>query len=74
LLVRVDATLSDGWFYEGAGIYRHVWLVKTDPLHVKQWGTFVSAEVEPGKATLSVRTEVTNRARRSERARDLDGA
>ena len=28
LLVRVDATLSDGWFYEGAGIYRHVWLVK----------------------------------------------
>jgi hypothetical protein len=29
LLVRVDATQSDGWFYEGAGIYRHVWLVKT---------------------------------------------
>ncbi len=28
LLVRVDATQSDGWFYEGAGIYRHVWLVK----------------------------------------------
>ena len=27
LLLRVDATLSDGWFYEGAGIYRHVWLV-----------------------------------------------
>jgi beta-galactosidase len=45
LLVRVDATLSDGWFYEGAGLYRHVWLVKTDPLHVKQWGTFVRAEV-----------------------------
>ena len=31
LLVRVDATQSDGWFYEGAGIYRHVWLVKTSP-------------------------------------------
>ena len=29
LLVRVEATLSDGWFYEGAGIYRHAWLVKT---------------------------------------------
>ncbi len=61
LLVRVDATLSDGWFYEGAGIYRHVWLVKTHPIHVKQWGTFVSAEVESGKASLSVRTEVSNR-------------
>ena len=42
LLVRVDATESDGWFYEGAGIYRHVWLVKTNPVHVKQWGTFVA--------------------------------
>jgi beta-galactosidase len=69
LLVRVDATLSDGWFYEGAGIYRHVWLVKTDPLHVKQWGTFVSAEVESGKATLSVRTEVTNQGKTPQSAR-----
>ena len=41
LLVRVDATQSDGWFYEGAGIYRHVWLVKTHPVHVQKWGTFV---------------------------------
>ncbi len=71
LLVRVDATLSDGWFYEGAGIYRHVWLVKTDPLHVKQWGTFVSAEVEAGKATLSVRTEVTNQGKTAQSARIL---
>ncbi len=31
LLVRVDATLSDGWFYEGAGIYRHIWLVIRPP-------------------------------------------
>ena len=29
LVVRVDATFGDGWFYEGAGIYRHVWLTKT---------------------------------------------
>jgi beta-galactosidase len=60
LLVRVDATSSDGWFYEGAGIYRHVWLVKTNPVHVKQWGTFVSAQVKAGEATLSIRTEVRN--------------
>ena len=49
LLVRVDATQSDGWFYEGAGIYRHVWLVKTHPVHVKQWGTFVKAKVRVGR-------------------------
>ncbi|MGA3032866.1 MAG: sugar-binding domain-containing protein, partial [Terracidiphilus sp.] len=60
LLVRVDATESDGWFYEGAGIYRHVWLVKTHPVHVKQWGTLVKSEIGPGGATLSVLTEVAN--------------
>src|SRR5664279_864415 len=60
LLVRVDATSSDGWFYEGAGIYRHVWLVKTSPVHVKQWGTFVRSEIQSDEATLSIRTEVKN--------------
>src|SRR5207245_11556362 len=69
LLVRVDATLSDGWFYEGAGIYRHVWLVKTHPVHVKQWGTFVSAKVAGGDATVSIRTEVNNHGKGSESAR-----
>ena len=62
LLVRVDATLSDGWFYEGAGIYRHVWLVKTSPVHVKKWGTFVSSQVRSGDAALSIRTEVENQS------------
>ena len=60
LLVRADATQSDGWFYEGAGIYRHVWLVKTNPVHVKKWGTFARAEVRPGEATVRIRTEVEN--------------
>src|SRR5438552_9892197 len=69
LVVRVDATLSDGWFYEGAGIYRHVWLVKTHPVHVKQWGTFVSAKVAGGDATLSIRTEVNNHGKGAENAR-----
>src|ERR1017187_4416198 len=60
LLVRVNATESDGWFYEGAGLYRHAWLVKTSPVHVKKWGTFARSEVRPGEATVRVRTEVAN--------------
>ncbi|HUY81509.1 MAG TPA: beta-galactosidase GalA [Acidobacteriaceae bacterium] len=68
LLVRVDATLSDGWFYEGAGIYRHVWLVKSHPVHVKKWGTFVTSQVEPGRATLTVRTEVDNHSHGAQNA------
>jgi beta-galactosidase len=69
LLVRVDATLSDGWFYEGAGLYRHVWLVKTNPVYVDKWGTFVSAEVRSGEAALSVRTDINNHDRSSQNVR-----
>ena len=69
LLVRVDATLSDGWFYEGAGIYRHVWLVKTAPVHVKQWGTLARAEVRGGEAVVRIRTEVENSAKTRQEAR-----
>lgn len=39
--VHVDATHFEGWFYEGAGIYRHVWLVKTAPVAVAADGVFV---------------------------------
>jgi beta-galactosidase len=45
IVVRVNATLEEGWFYEGAGIYRHVWLTKTGPVRVAQDGTFVSTTV-----------------------------
>lgn len=41
LAVRVDASQFEGWFYEGAGIYRHVWLVKTAPLAIAPDGVFV---------------------------------
>ena len=61
LLVRVDATLGDGWFYEGAGIYRHVWLTKTNAVHVPQWGTFVRSTIAPGAAaSVRITTEVDN--------------
>jgi beta-galactosidase len=69
LLVRVDATSSDGWFYEGAGIYRHVWLVKNNPVHVKQWGTFVEAQIRPGTAALTIRTELNNDSLTEQNAR-----
>ena len=42
--VRADATLEEGWFYEGAGIYRHVWLNKASKVHVAPFGTFVHSE------------------------------
>ena len=58
--VRVDATMEEGWFYEGAGIYRHVWLNKTSPLHVARYGTFITTKLETNKAIITVRTSVIN--------------
>jgi beta-galactosidase len=60
LVVRADASINEGWFYEGAGVYRHVWLTKTTPVHVAQWGTFVRAEVKGNAARVTVTTEVEN--------------
>ncbi len=54
LLVRVDASLGEGWFYEGAGIYRHVWLVKTAQVHIPQWGVWVHGDTK-GQVTLETR-------------------
>jgi beta-galactosidase len=62
IAVRADATLEEGWFYEGAGIYRHVWLSKTAPLHVARNGTFVTTEVRGANAAVSVATTVENSA------------
>jgi beta-galactosidase len=64
LAVRVDASQFEGWFYEGAGIYRHVWLVKTSPLAIAPDGIFVYStfdnNVPHGDATIHVQTDLLN--------------
>jgi beta-galactosidase len=62
--VRVDASQFEGWFYEGAGIYRHVWLEKTGPLAIAPNGTFVYSSFKTsapeGAATLHLESQVVN--------------
>ncbi|MGD0816065.1 MAG: beta-galactosidase GalA [Verrucomicrobiota bacterium] len=61
LVVRVDASRFEGWFYEGAGIYRHVWLTTENPVHVAEWGTYVATtSLEGSNATITLQTDVTN--------------
>lgn len=61
ILVKVDATEYEGWWYEGCGIYRHVWLNKTDKLHVDRFGTYVTTPlVSPDEATVNVKTSIKN--------------
>lgn len=58
LAVRLDTENWESRWYSGAGIYRHVWLVRCRPVHVAHWGTYITTpEVSDQRAT--VRTEVT---------------
>jgi len=62
LAVRVDnsAQPNSRW-YSGSGIYRHVWLNITNPLHIAQWGTYVTTpEVTAASATVSIKTKIEN--------------
>lgn len=60
IALRVDASFGDGWFYEGAGIYRHVWLTKMDPVHLGKWESVVRSSVKGDAATLDLATIVEN--------------
>ena len=60
LVVRVDATQYEGWFYEGAGIYRHVWLNKYSNVHIDNDGIFAWSSITGNKATITVETTVQN--------------
>ncbi|HUA15222.1 MAG TPA: beta-galactosidase GalA [Verrucomicrobiae bacterium] len=69
LVVRVDASFGDGWFYEGAGLYRHVWLTKTDALHLGQWESYVRAGVKGNAAALNLGTVVQNQGKEAKSCR-----
>ncbi|MNQ01263.1 Beta-galactosidase [compost metagenome] len=63
IVVRVDASMEEGWFYEGAGIYRHVYLQKTNQLHVKQNGTYVTSEISKDNALITAEVKLENKGR-----------
>lgn len=61
LTVRVDHSQdADSRWYTGSGIYRDVYLVYANPVHIGLWGVSYSAKVNGNNATLSVQTEINN--------------
>ena len=59
--VRVDHSQSaDSRWYTGSGIYRDVWLVYANPVHIAQWGVYAYPEVNKGTGILNVEVDVEN--------------
>lgn len=64
LAIRLDNPRDFSRWYPGAGLYRDVWLVKTAPVHVAQWGTTVTTpEPTAEQATINVQVAVDNDSR-----------
>lgn len=58
IAIRVDAIAMDGWWYEGAGIYRHAWLMKRERVHVVTDGLYMNP-VRDEIGRWSVPSEIT---------------
>ena len=62
--VRLDTENLDSRWYPGAGIYRNVWLVKTNPVHIDHWGIYLTTPVITEKeAFVDLQIKINNKDR-----------
>ena len=62
LSIRIDNPNHSARWYPGGGLYRNVWLTKTAPVHVAQWGTFITTpEVSTKKSTINLSLKLENK-------------
>ncbi|MGE4587681.1 MAG: glycoside hydrolase family 2 TIM barrel-domain containing protein, partial [Mangrovibacterium sp.] len=63
IAVKVDNSVqTNSRWYSGSGIYRHVWLTRANPLHIPQWGTYITTtRADSLSATLSVLIRIENK-------------
>ncbi|KAI1824952.1 glycoside hydrolase family 2 protein [Xylaria intraflava] len=61
LAIRLENALDSSRWYPGAGLYRNIWLVKLNPIHVHQYGTYITTpEVSAQSATINLTVDVEN--------------
>lgn len=66
LAIRLDNPPESSRWYPGGGLYRNVWLTKTDPVHVGQWGTHLAtANVSPTSADIALEVAIDNDSKRT---------
>jgi beta-galactosidase len=74
LAIRLDNPPNSSRWYPGGGIYRNVWLVKTAPIHISHWGTFITTpQVGKDTATVDIKVTAENQARDGARVRLATG-
>lgn len=63
IAIRLDNPPKSSRWYPGGGIYRNVWLVKTNRVHVAQWGAFITTDsVSKSSAGVNIKTKVDNKS------------
>ena len=61
LAVRLNIVQPSCRWYSGGGLYRHVWLIGTQPVHVAQWGTYITTpKADATNSQVDAKTEVDN--------------
>lgn len=64
LAIRLDNPNNSARWYPGGGIYRNVWLTKTDPIHVGQWGTVITTKnISKSSATIDLQVTINNHSK-----------
>lgn len=70
LAIRLDNPANSSRWYPGGGIYRNVWLTKVNPVHVAQWGSFITAKnVSASSAEMNCDVQVENKSAISQTVR-----
>jgi beta-galactosidase len=65
LAIRLDNPPHSARWYPGGGLYRNVWILKTNPVHISQWGTFVTTpEISEESAVVNLEVSIDNKSQK----------